>query len=569
MEITKTLSYPRKTTELNGDYLRAYLDWDAAVDAIRGINYTGTFISVYDYIIFASTIGATTYYYAVNGSQTVYGGSSNTGGVDGTDPSAVIQAVINALVGGGSVKFKAATYTLTTSILIPASTHDLVISCERGTIFTYPNSTSEMHVFYTADTGTDTYSRIMIEGLEFNGNLNGVTAPTTYEESNKLMPIYLNNCNDVVIRDCYFHDYWGFAICIHYCTVSNSYSGAWIINNRYYNAGKTGNAFHSGGGAYSSNADTLMMGNVLDTFYGTGLCLDEENGWIVRNAVHNLLGGGSDDFAIVTGYGAHEVTIDSNQIFHIYRRAIANKIGGADACPNHIVTNNIIDSEHGVFAAIDLSDTGHLVSGNVIKDWGSSTTETWADGIQIETSSDAIITNNRIMSVYRNGITVYGTAMVQGNYANGVSGSALACGCAFSGNNAAAYGPVTGNYFDGDYASIYFYQVNTTIYVRDNQFASAPLTSASANIYFTENIGYVTENCGTGSIASGATSDVITHGLAYTPTARDITITLTENPTNTPGAIWVDTITATEFTVNCENDPGASNLDFEWSVRKH
>jgi len=69
---------------------------------------------------------------------------------------------------------------------------------------------------------------------------------------------------------------------------------------------------------------------------------------------------------------------------------------------------------------------------------------------------------------------------------------------------------------------------------------------------------------GTGTITSGGTTDVITHGLDFTPTAEQIQIVLTENPTNTPGAIWVDTITSTQFTVNCENDPGASNLDFRW-----
>jgi hypothetical protein len=82
------------------------------------------------------------------------------------------------------------------------------------------------------------------------------------------------------------------------------------------------------------------------------------------------------------------------------------------------------------------------------------------------------------------------------------------------------------------------------------------------------NTGYITDNAGTGSIANGTTTDVITHGCDYTPAVADITVTLGENPTNTPGAIWVDTITATQFTVNCENDPGASNLDFSWSVRR-
>lgn len=71
---------------------------------------------------------------------------------------------------------------------------------------------------------------------------------------------------------------------------------------------------------------------------------------------------------------------------------------------------------------------------------------------------------------------------------------------------------------------------------------------------------------GTGSITNGGTTDVITHGLGFAPPAESISVTLTENPTNTPGAIWVDTITATQFTVNSENDPGVSNLDFGWKV---
>src|SRR4030042_4224893 len=65
-------------------------------------------------------------------------------------------------------------------------------------------------------------------------------------------------------------------------------------------------------------------------------------------------------------------------------------------------------------------------------------------------------------------------------------------------------------------------------------------------------------------IASGATSVVVTHGLWATPTPNRISIMLKENPTNDPGNIWVDTCTATQFTVHCRNDPGASHLDFGW-----
>jgi hypothetical protein len=80
------------------------------------------------------------------------------------------------------------------------------------------------------------------------------------------------------------------------------------------------------------------------------------------------------------------------------------------------------------------------------------------------------------------------------------------------------------------------------------------------------NDGYVTETSGIGSIASGATSAVITHGLSTTPAAKNITVTLTESPTNDPSNIWISNLTSTQFTVNCRNDPGASNLDFSWQA---
>ena len=81
------------------------------------------------------------------------------------------------------------------------------------------------------------------------------------------------------------------------------------------------------------------------------------------------------------------------------------------------------------------------------------------------------------------------------------------------------------------------------------------------------NHGFMTENSGYNTIANGTTSVVVTHGLDYTPLAEQITIIGKENPTNSVGTIWVDTIGAASFTVNVENDPGASDWDFGWAVR--
>lgn len=85
---------------------------------------------------------------------------------------------------------------------------------------------------------------------------------------------------------------------------------------------------------------------------------------------------------------------------------------------------------------------------------------------------------------------------------------------------------------------------------------------ATSKVHFAK--GYVTENSGTATIANGNTSATVSHGLAVTPTLDDISVVMGENPTNDPGNIWVDTITSTQFNINCRNDPGASGLDVAW-----
>jgi hypothetical protein len=81
------------------------------------------------------------------------------------------------------------------------------------------------------------------------------------------------------------------------------------------------------------------------------------------------------------------------------------------------------------------------------------------------------------------------------------------------------------------------------------------------------NTGFISENGGSTSILSGTTSIAVTHGLSETPNARDITFVGVNNPTNTPGHLWVTAIGSTQFTINCENDPGASNLNLRWKVQ--
>lgn len=81
-----------------------------------------------------------------------------------------------------------------------------------------------------------------------------------------------------------------------------------------------------------------------------------------------------------------------------------------------------------------------------------------------------------------------------------------------------------------------------------------------------DNLGFITENGGTGAISSGSTSTTIAHGLSRTPTAKNINVTPTATTTSAPGLIWVDTITSTQFNVNCASNPGVSTLAFGWQA---
>jgi hypothetical protein len=73
---------------------------------------------------------------------------------------------------------------------------------------------------------------------------------------------------------------------------------------------------------------------------------------------------------------------------------------------------------------------------------------------------------------------------------------------------------------------------------------------------------YVSQNQGVAIILSGTTSIIVNHGLSAAPIT--VEVTPMENPTNVVSFWWVDTLTATQFTINVNTDPGISNMDFSW-----
>lgn len=74
--------------------------------------------------------------------------------------------------------------------------------------------------------------------------------------------------------------------------------------------------------------------------------------------------------------------------------------------------------------------------------------------------------------------------------------------------------------------------------------------------------GYVIARTGTATIVSGSTSIAVTHNLPGAPS--HVFVTPRENPTNAVAYWWWDTPTSTQFTINVNANPGASNLDCDW-----
>jgi hypothetical protein len=105
----------------------------------------------------------------------------------------------------------------------------------------------------------------------------------------------------------------------------------------------------------------------------------------------------------------------------------------------------------------------------------------------------------------------------------------------------------------------------TDNYLRGNTSGGVAYTGTNNTIK--QNVGYVTENSGTATLLNGQTSVTVTHGCGFTPTLGEISIVWGENPTNLIADWWIDTIGTTTFKLNGV-DPGASNLDFGWSIRR-
>lgn len=267
--------------------------------------------------------------------------------------------------------------------------------------------------------------------------------------------------------------------------------------------------------ATSTEADkNTITGNVCADNTGDGIEL--------LRASYNLVGKNS-----VTGNDGMGILLNGDETLCndvIGNSCVANLrgISGSTTSNNNIAGNHCtLNDEHGIRLAS--TSTNNIVSGNYCFS-NSQLTDATYDGIFLDASDDNMVTGN---------VTRRGAGANKQRYGINISNSTCD-------NN-----------------------VVTNNDVKDGG-STAVLNNAGTGTVVRANRGWVTESSGTGSIASGATTAVVTHGLSVTPTVDDISITFGEQGTNDYGRFWVGTITSTQFTLNVSADPGASNLDFGW-----
>lgn len=175
------------------------------------------------------------------------------------------------------------------------------------------------------------------------------------------------------------------------------------------------------------------------------------------------------------------------------------------------------------------------------------------------------VTNNVIDDIYIGGDAATGcsrTMISACSFSNKGGGGASVKGRSAINlvNNAAQSTNITGNTFARSSATSHY----ATSEVINNGNTSQYLKAYIRNNQGLADMVGGQANWGTGTIASGATTAVITHGLDFTPVASNIEVVQTSTATN-QGPFWVTTIGATTFTVN-HIDPGAGGVNFSWKA---
>lgn len=194
------------------------------------------------------------------------------------------------------------------------------------------------------------------------------------------------------------------------------------------------------------------------------------------------------------------------------------------------------------------------VIANVVEHCGGA-----AIGVTADPAGRVVVANNTVRDVQGSAIIVnVDNAIISGNVIEdwGLRGAGdpavvFSRGATITGNRFAGAQQPTSPCLAGSFVRPYVYVIRDNASEADN-----PLFASRLRI----------ESGGAATIASGATSVQIAHGLVLDPRPEDVSITAVAGAQGAPGLLWIDGVGNGHFTLHCAAATGGSGLSFHWSA---
>lgn len=473
-----------------------------------------------------------------------------------------------AAQGGGTVRVLRGSYNIT-SDTVNLSAVNTIWKLKGATITRSVNYTgTSKAIFNITASGVEIHDGTLVDSVQVTNTKIIVSQPTSNIEN---IGIYRTIMTTP-----------GYQAIVISATTANTISGIMIdgvIINETKNSGAGIVIGKGAGSATVQNCRIIDPGHTAIDIWGCNEYIKALNNYIDKTTNTNGIGIACTNYRdsdTETG-SCKEIIISGNrfkgaiQYDNILIHGAAEKV----IVQSNFMTN--VSGRYGVNITFHDLDTDRyarevLVLDNIIANTGGA-------GISVVSSATITfqafkISGNSISNVIGNGIDLTSgvqNAIVSGNmiYAPGQDAAANRCGirlrlCI----DTLVYGNQIFCDSDADFSILETSDATSARNRIFDNWVNLDISTNAATTKVYQNQGWVTENKGTGSITSAATSATVTHGLNYTPDPGEITINFTENPTVASTIWYLSNIGATTFDINVAVAPGASNLDFAWSVRR-
>lgn len=277
-----------------------------------------------------------------------------------------------------------------------------------------------------------------------------------------------------------------------------------IVNNVIQNV--TANGINSYGlVGYSNAGNVLISGNIINSqLTGTpysGISIQYLPNSIVSN---NLITGFTT--GAIYARDSTKTTISGNQI------TASTGIGIRLTVNNSTISGNTINMAGSAFSGINIGGSYNSIIGNSLIGAGDAITISSGIKFNVINANTFISNRNGIILASCNNNTISNNVFLANVYNSEVVET-----------GSANYNVIIFNHFPDSYA----------------------VTKLGANTIVYSNTGYLSEKSGTTTFVNGATTKVVNHGFGRAPTC-----VIAVGTTADTSAIWITSITTTQFTIN-------------------